>query len=202
MLRRAKARASHGVGKSWTKSAQPRFKPSPASGMVRSESSEVFLGNRMEEEPESDLSTPQRPFFPHSDSSMGRSDVASYYAAAMGSTADLLPHENDQYSHSQSDMQFYADTASTRKLIHPDSSANSTIGKASGGMHDREEDVILDVSEQDQDDLNALSELARPGHARLDGVLDDELARSEGRMMVACTLHSSLSSTRSEADPI
>ena len=190
IARRAKSRASQGLGKLSTKPAQPRFKPSPVSGMARSDSSEVFLGRRMADEPESDLS---RPSFPHSDSFQGRSDVASYYAA-MESTTDLLPHEHDQYSQSQSDIQYYAETSSTRKLVRPDSSANSMVGlpSASGGM--QEEDVILDVSEQDQDDLNALSELARPGHARLDGVLDDELSRSEGRMMVACEFSSPLSS--------
>lgn len=55
-------------------------------------------------------------------------------------------------------------------------------------MRDELEDVILDVSEQDQDDLDAVAILARQGHPILDKVFEDEIDRSEGKIMVACEL--------------
>lgn len=53
-------------------------------------------------------------------------------------------------------------------------------------MRNEEDDVFLDVSEQDQDDLDAVAILARSGHPALDQVLDGEIEKSEGKVIVAC----------------
>jgi len=53
-------------------------------------------------------------------------------------------------------------------------------------LRDDGDDVQLDVSEQDQDDLDVIAELARPGHPLLDKILDQEIARSQGKTIVAC----------------
>jgi hypothetical protein len=42
------------------------------------------------------------------------------------------------------------------------------------------------LTEQDQQDLNSIAELARPGHPQLDKILDQEIAKSVGTTMVAC----------------
>lgn len=44
----------------------------------------------------------------------------------------------------------------------------------------------IDLSPSDQEDLNVVAELARPGHPRLDRILDEEVSGSAGRTMVAC----------------
>ena len=51
----------------------------------------------------------------------------------------------------------------------------------------RDEDVFLDVTKEDQEDLDAIAELARPGYPLLDKIMEEEVQRSEGRTMVACT---------------
>ena len=48
------------------------------------------------------------------------------------------------------------------------------------------DDIQLDVTDQDQEDLNAVAELARAGHPRLDQILDSEVERSRGTTLVAC----------------
>ncbi|KAI5480795.1 ferric reductase transmembrane component 2 precursor [Pseudohyphozyma bogoriensis] len=66
----------------------------------------------------------------------------------------------------------------------------SSIRQLIGGRKRRSADdgseAILDVTEQDQEDLDAMAELARPGHPKLGQILDDEVQRSTGKTIVAC----------------
>lgn len=99
-----------------------------------------------------------------------------------------------QLSHSYSTDDFSRpfNNDSTAFLHHSSSSGNlyqsqySDIER-SGGMRDEENNVALDVTEQDEDDLDAVAILARTGHPDLDKVLDDEIDRAEGKIIVACT---------------
>lgn len=64
--------------------------------------------------------------------------------------------------------------------------ADVDLEQRGGGK--RDEDVVaLDVTEEDEDDLDAVAILARRGHPSLDKVLDDEFDRAEGKIIVACT---------------
>ena len=47
---------------------------------------------------------------------------------------------------------------------------------------------FLDVTVEDQEDLEVMAELARPGYPKLKEILDEEVGRSVGKTMVACTL--------------
>lgn len=49
-----------------------------------------------------------------------------------------------------------------------------------------DEEVYVDVTQEDQADLDAVAELARPGMPKLDKILDEEIAKSRGKIMVAC----------------
>lgn len=53
---------------------------------------------------------------------------------------------------------------------------------------------LLDVTPQEQDDLEAVAELAKTGYPRLKAILDDEVERSTGKTCVACCGPSSLNS--------
>ena len=48
------------------------------------------------------------------------------------------------------------------------------------------EDVVFDVDDDEIEDVNVVSENARPGKPRLDRILDDEVQRAKGAIAVAC----------------
>lgn len=50
----------------------------------------------------------------------------------------------------------------------------------------REDDLDLDVSTSEMDDLHIISELARTGHPDVKAVMLEEQEKSEGKMIVAC----------------
>lgn len=92
-------------------------------------------------------------------------------------------------SDSFADMSFAGDDQSERfsmggassvRHLMRDSESRSGIATAESG------DVTIDLTAQDQEDLDAVSELAKVGHPKLDLIMDEEIQRSAGRTMVAC----------------
>ena len=89
----------------------------------------------------------------------------------------------------------YIDTGSFAELGLDESETLSLAGSSSrrslvakgARTGRRDEDVFLDVTKEDQEDLDAIAELARPGYPLLDKIMEEEVQRSEGRTMVACT---------------
>ena len=57
-------------------------------------------------------------------------------------------------------------------------------------FRDETDDLCLDVSEAEMEDLHIISELARTGHPDIPKILDDEQERAEGKMIVACAFAS------------
>ena len=69
--------------------------------------------------------------------------------------------------------------------LHP-SVSTTELNKPPAGAAAGADDAFLDLTEDEHDDLDAVSELARTGYPKLDEILDDEIARSKGATMVAC----------------
>lgn len=93
----------------------------------------------------------------------------------------------------------YVDTGSFAELGLDDSESHSLAGSTSrrnlvGRTAQKEDklddDFFLDVTKEDQEDLDAVAELARPGYPQLDKIMEEEVQRSAGRTMVACEVPS------------
>lgn len=97
--------------------------------------------------------------------------------AQTGSFADLNFAGADDH---QSEIQSLA--GSSRHLV------GSGGGKRSSGGEDvkNEEFDFLDVTEEDQEDLDVVAELAKPGYPKLKEIMGEEIDRSTGKTMVAC----------------
>jgi hypothetical protein len=54
------------------------------------------------------------------------------------------------------------------------------------------EPVQFDISEEEVLDMNVVAEHTRPGKPKLDRILADEVERSQGPVMVACKVYTSL----------
>jgi len=64
---------------------------------------------------------------------------------------------------------------------------NTTAGSPnSSPFRDETEDLFLDVSEAEMEDLHIISELARTGHPDIAKIMDEEQERAEGKIIVAC----------------
>lgn len=87
------------------------------------------------------------------------------------------------WGESRTDLHSLAATSSRRGLIGGEEMTKSRSREARD-----EEEIYVDVTEGDQADLDAVAELARPGYPKLEKILDEEIARSEGKIMVACAL--------------
>lgn len=74
-------------------------------------------------------------------------------------------------------------TGSTRPTGDTDSLAGASSIR---GLLSDDSNLLLDLSPLDREDLDSITELARPGNAPLDVILDEEIRRAEGRTMVAC----------------
>ncbi|GAA5953913.1 hypothetical protein JCM21900_003051 [Sporobolomyces salmonicolor] len=116
------------------------------------------------------------------------------YPPSAASFGDLGhgPYRSFDYDE-RSDVQTLGGASSTRHLFGGRSNPNShsdLVGAAAAA--DSDDAFFLDVTEAEQDDLDAVAELARPGYPRLKEIIDDEVNRSAGKTMVACCGPSSL----------
>jgi hypothetical protein len=86
------------------------------------------------------------------------------------------------------EAQTLGDNSSTRHLFSGGRSQRGSIADLAGASsdHDNEHAFFLDVTEAEQQDLEVVAELARPGYPRLEQILDDEVQRSAGKTIVAC----------------
>lgn len=82
-------------------------------------------------------------------------------------------------------------SSSSRRSSHADA-LNSLAGPSAGSGD--VEGGLHDLTLQEQDDLEAVAELAKTGYPRLKAILDDEVERSNGKTCVACCGPSSLNS--------
>lgn len=98
--------------------------------------------------------------------------------AQTGSFADLSFAGADDH---QSEIQSLA--GSSRHLV-------GAGGKRSSGGEEvkSEEFDYLDVTEEDEQDLEVVAELAKPGYPKLKEIMGEEIDRSTGKTMVACEL--------------
>jgi hypothetical protein len=62
---------------------------------------------------------------------------------------------------------------------------------SSGGGGDGEIEPRLEIDDQELEDIQVVSEMARPGKPKLDRILADEVGRSRGAVAVACEYQSS-----------
>lgn len=112
------------------------------------------------------------------------------------SAADSI--QDRRYSPSPSTQGLFADTAgfdartlggseSLRNLM-PEPNGQRT--PTSTWYHSRDDDSpVFEYDDQEMDDLNVVSEVARPGKPRLDKIITDEVERSKGAVAVACKHH-------------
>ncbi|KAM0791379.1 hypothetical protein ACM66B_005844 [Microbotryomycetes sp. NB124-2] len=106
-------------------------------------------------------------------------------------TAQLYPMDSQQsLNGSYQDLSFArAESHSDLQTLTASSSMQHLVGK-----HDRRRLSSLaqdsrdpfDLTENEQDDLEIVSALAKPGYPKLKEILDDEIARSAGKTLVAC----------------
>ncbi|KAK4053901.1 hypothetical protein OIO90_003738 [Microbotryomycetes sp. JL221] len=98
---------------------------------------------------------------------------------------------NDSYheilfaSHdSQSDLYTLTGNSSMHHLV----GAAEDNGKARKRLSSlaQDKDEFFDLTPMEQEDLEVVAELAKPGYPNLKEILDEEIARSTGRTMVAC----------------
>lgn len=106
-----------------------------------------------------------------------------------GSFVDLGDHQ-DQY-HQQNQRNQNQNRTESGYPLGPTSSRKGLIReekeKRRGSNHEiYDEEVYVDVTAEEQGDLDAVSELARPGYPKLEKILDEEIERSVGKVMVAC----------------
>lgn len=103
-------------------------------------------------------------------SSPYRSDFSPISSPIYESHPSKSPYDNESYR------------SSTQTLV----SAPPPSAFAIKMRDEVEEKVYLDVTDEDEEDLNLISELAKAGHPNLDKIFEVELARSEGKMIVGC----------------
>ena len=132
----------------------------------------------------------------HHDSSPSLHD--SPYAPRSASFGDIGYRHSPSLSYDdRSEVQTLGDNSSTRRFFGGPShhkSFGDLDGAATASAPNTDRAFFLDVTEAEQDDLDVIAELARPGYPRLKQILDDEVNRSAGKTMVACTLPFSLPS--------
>lgn len=115
------------------------------------------------------------------------------YATQNGSRSDFGPGPESHTDHS-----FVSGAESTRRLV--------------GGAWDehRQSFVRVDVEGEDKDqfmdegdeeDLNIVAEMARPGRPLLDKIMKEEVDIAEGMIAIACELAAGLGWRRDSADP-
>ncbi|GAA5896172.1 hypothetical protein JCM8208_007549 [Rhodotorula glutinis] len=90
-------------------------------------------------------------------------------------------------------------TSSSRRSSHVGAldslaGAGARADAPASTARDDVEGGLLDVTSQEQEDLEAVAELAKTGYPRLKAILDDEVERSTGKTCVACCGPSSLNS--------
>lgn len=168
-LRRARSRRSQGFvpsPKTRTTYPPPRSTRSPQSSGDFDGDSERGIG----------VSKDGRPQFAEADYHLPSRASTSPYPdyADTGSFAELGGSRGDERSDAYS-----VGGGSVLRLME------STNRRERIGVED---EAGMDLSQEDWEDLDVVAELARPGHPKLDKVLDDEMARSDGKTMVACTL--------------
>jgi hypothetical protein len=105
----------------------------------------------------------------------GRSEVGTLVDPSGSSTRHLFKKGGDSSSTYQGS---HADLASLANYEAP-----STAAKAAA--EDPDDSFFLDVTPQEQDDLDAVAELAKNGYPRLKEIIDDEVDRSAGKTLVA-----------------
>ncbi|KAL8278190.1 hypothetical protein RQP46_009363 [Phenoliferia psychrophenolica] len=103
-----------------------------------------------------------------------------------------------QHSHVTNDPYgAYADTSSFAELGSSPAEERSDAFSLGGSVRHLmsssvhrgdvlDDEGLVDLTREDWEDLDLISELARPGHPKLDKTLDEEIARSEGKTLVAC----------------
>ncbi|GAA5947950.1 hypothetical protein JCM3765_007042 [Sporobolomyces pararoseus] len=121
----------------------------------------------------------------------------SPYAPRSGSFGDIGYRHGSPSLHydDHAEAQTLGDNSSTRHLFSGGRSQRNSVADLAGAAsssHDHEQGFFLDVTEAEQQDLEVVAELARPGYPRLERILDDEVSRSAGKTMVACCGPSSL----------
>lgn len=118
-----------------------------------------------------------------------RDDILSSEGHSLAhSTHGLLSDQFSRHARSTSSFGTTMLNSSTAELnAKPAPSAGTGVGEA--------DDAFLDLTEEEHDDLDAVSELARTGYPRLGEILDDEVRRSRGKTMVACCGPNSLNTT-------
>ncbi|GAA5925650.1 ferric reductase family protein [Sporobolomyces koalae] len=115
--------------------------------------------------------------------------------SASYSDSDYRKHSLAHHYDDQSEVHTLGDNLSTRHLFAGRYERDSVPDFARGAASSRtseEQAFFLDVTEAEQQDLEAIAELARPGYPRLKQILDDEVNRSSGKTIVACCGPSSL----------
>ncbi|KAG8967144.1 hypothetical protein FRC03_010617 [Tulasnella sp. 419] len=74
-------------------------------------------------------------------------------------------------------------------MMHHMTTASSSIGHGTA-LDDHAsfngEEIVFDIDDDEMEDLNVVSEMARPGKPRLDRILADEVERAKGPLAVAC----------------
>ncbi|GAA6040169.1 hypothetical protein JCM8097_004161 [Rhodosporidiobolus ruineniae] len=108
----------------------------------------------------------------------GRSDAGTLVNNATSSTHNLVKHAAGSSSRPNS----RGDLASLAGL----GGTSTPASMAKLADHDPDEAFFLDVTAAEQDDLDAVAELAKTGYPRLREILDDEVERSQGKTLVAC----------------
>ncbi|GAA5993813.1 hypothetical protein JCM5350_007858 [Sporobolomyces pararoseus] len=121
----------------------------------------------------------------------------SPYAPRSASFGDIGYRHGSPSLHydEHAEAQTLGDNSSTRHLFSGGRSQRNSIADLAGAAsssHNPEQGFFLDVTELEQQDLEVVAELARPGYPRLEQILDDEVSRSAGKTMVACCGPSSL----------
>lgn len=112
----------------------------------------------------------------------------SPYAPRSASFGDIGHGHQSPSMHfdDHSEVQTLGDNSSTRHFFGGRSRQNSAGDLAGSHANDSNQGFFLDVTEAEQQDLDVVAELARPGYPRLEQILDDEVQRSAGKTMVAC----------------
>lgn len=101
------------------------------------------------------------------------------------SLADSLNDYTGMLSEGAYDTHTVGGSESMRYLMTQSRSGADT-GPATPSFINVAEDLMWDFDEEELDDLNVVSEMARPGKPKLERILADEVERSRGPVAVAC----------------
>lgn len=159
------------------------------------------LSRRGHQQPHSAGRAPARPFRQsRTDSDFSKIDLGRDAGLASMEERDAIYH--DPYDRSE-----YADTGSYADLPFAtpdhsseiydaagrDTSVRNLVGYAqptgkrnSFAQQGTEEAALLDVTEEDEDDIEVVAEHAKTGYPKLKEIMDEEVGRSAGKTMVAC----------------